>query len=155
MRKIIILCHPWKQSCSVSGYQILSLLDGFLGYNQVLVVHDNQLNTSFQTKWGTYAYNKMPFGLINVGETFYSAMNIAFKGQNGDCVVVYMDDVIVFSKDKRDHLVHLRKIFNKCRRYGISLNPKKFLFVFDEGKLLGFNVSKYGVMIEPKRTEAI
>ena len=55
---------------SVSRSSLLSLLDGFSGYNQVLVVKEDHLKTTFQTKWGTYAYDKMPFGLINVGETF-------------------------------------------------------------------------------------
>ena len=54
----------------VSGSEILSLLDGFSGYNQILVSPDDQLKTAFRTPWGTYAYRKMPFGLINTGETF-------------------------------------------------------------------------------------
>jgi hypothetical protein len=85
----------------VSGYEMLSLLDGFSSYNQVLVSHDDQLKTTFRTKWGTYAYKKMPFGLINIGETFQRAMDIAFKGMIGDCVVVYLDDVTIFSKDRK------------------------------------------------------
>jgi hypothetical protein len=72
----------------------------FSGYNQVLVAHDDQLKTAFRTKWGTYAYKKIPFGLINAGETFQRAMDIDFRGLIGDCVVVYLDDVTVFSKDK-------------------------------------------------------
>ena len=55
---------------SVSGSAMLSLLDGFSGYNQVLVSKEDHLKTTFLTKWGTYAYDKMPFGLINVGATF-------------------------------------------------------------------------------------
>jgi hypothetical protein len=48
----------------------------------------------------------------------------------------------------------LRRVFNRCRRYGISLNPKKYVFAVDEGKLLGFIVSKHGMKIEPERTES-
>ena len=55
---------------SVSGSAMLSLLDGFSGYNQVLVSKEDRLKTTFRTKWGTYAYDKMPFGLINAGATF-------------------------------------------------------------------------------------
>ena len=55
---------------SVYEFAMLSLLDGFFGYNQVLVAKENRLKTTFRTKWGTYAYDKMPFGLINVGSTF-------------------------------------------------------------------------------------
>jgi hypothetical protein len=72
--------------------------------------------------------------LINSRETFQRAMEIEFRGLIGDYVVVFMDDVIVFSKDKKDHIAHLGKIFNRCRRYGISLNPKKFVFTFNGGK---------------------
>ena len=62
----------------VSGSERLSLLDGFLGYNQVLMSPLDQLKTTFRTLWGTYAYRKMPFGLINVGAAFKRAMDIAF-----------------------------------------------------------------------------
>ena len=55
---------------SVSGFAMLSLLDGFSRYNHVLVSKEDCLKTTFQTKWGTYAYDKMPFRLINVGSTF-------------------------------------------------------------------------------------
>ena len=62
----------------VSGSEMLSLLDGFSGYNPVFVSHRDQLKTTFNTKWGNYAYRKMPFGLINVSATFQRAMDIAF-----------------------------------------------------------------------------
>jgi hypothetical protein len=60
----------------VSGSERLSLLDGFSGYNQVLMSPSDQLKTTFRTPWGTYAYRKMPFGLINVGATFQRVMDI-------------------------------------------------------------------------------
>jgi len=62
----------------VSRFEMLSLLDGFSGYNQVLVSNGDQLKTTFNTKWGTYAYCKMPFGLINASATFQRDMDIAF-----------------------------------------------------------------------------
>jgi hypothetical protein len=62
----------------VSGSERLSLLDGFSGYNQVLMSPSDQLKTTFWTPWGTYAYRKMPFRLINVGATFQRAMDIIF-----------------------------------------------------------------------------
>eukprot|EP00253_Pinus_taeda_P003913 PITA_03913 len=65
---------------AVTRSELMSFLDGFLRYNQVLVHPDDQLKTTFRTKWGTYAYQKMPFVLINVGATFQRAMDITFKG---------------------------------------------------------------------------
>ena len=95
----------------VSGAEILSLLDGFSGYNQILVSPYDQLKTTFRTPWGTYAYRKMPFGLINVGATFQRKMDIAFRGLINRLVVVYLDDVTVYSKHRPDHLNHLRNVF--------------------------------------------
>jgi hypothetical protein len=69
--------------------------------------------------------------------------------------VVYLDDVIVFSKRKKDHLSHLRVVLERCRKFGISLNPKKSVFAVEQGKLLGFIVYKDGMIIDPERTQAI
>jgi hypothetical protein len=100
-------------------------------------------------------YAKMPFGLMNAGATFQRAMDIAFVGEKDKFVVVYLDDITVFSKSDKEHCCHLRKVFLKCRSFGISLNPKKSLFAMQEGKLLGHIVSAEGVRIDPSRVEAI
>ena len=80
----------------VSGAQMLFLLDGFSGYNQVLVSPTDQLKTTFRTPWGTYAYRKIPFGLINVVATFQREMDTTFRGLINHSIVVYLDDVTVF-----------------------------------------------------------
>jgi hypothetical protein len=115
----------------VSGFERLSLLDGFSGYNQVLMSSADQLQTTFRTPWGTYAYHKMPFGLINVGATFQRAMDIAFRGLINHSVVVYLNDVTVYSKNKDDHIAHLQVVLLRCCKYGISLNPKKSIFAVE------------------------
>jgi hypothetical protein len=94
----------------VSGSKRLSLLDGFSGYNQVLMSPPDQLKTTFCTPWGTYDYRKIPFGLINVGATFQRAMDITFHSLINQSVVVYLDDVTIFSKNKGYHLAHLRSV---------------------------------------------
>jgi hypothetical protein len=103
----------------------------------------------------TYAYIRMPFRLKNAGATFQRAMDHAFKDFIGKFMVDYQDDLTVYSKSREIHLTHLKQIFEKCRIYGISLNPKKCLFVVTEGKLLGHVVSKEGVYIDPERIKAI
>ena len=120
----------------VSGSKLFSLLDAFFGYNQVLVAEEDRLKTTFRTKWGTFSYRRMPFGLINDGATFQRAMDIDFHGLIGHSVVVYLDDVTIFSKKREGHAFHLKQIFNYCRKYGISLNPRKCVFAVTEGKLL-------------------
>jgi len=109
----------------VVGSEMFYLLDGFLGYNQVLVYHTDQLLTAFRTKWGTFFFRKMSFGLINAGATFQREMDVAFRGLINESVVVYLDDVTIYARKRLDHIHHLRQVLERCRKYGISLNPKK------------------------------
>jgi hypothetical protein len=139
----------------VAGDSKMSMIDGFSGYNQVFVLPEDREKTTFTTPWGTFMYAKMPFGLINAGKMFQHAMDIAFIGEKDKFVVVYLDDITVFSKSDKEHYRHLKKVFLKCRSFGISLNPKKSLFAMQEGKLLGHIVSVEGVRIDPRRVEAI
>ncbi len=139
----------------VSEASVMSFIDGFSGYNQIVVHLEGREKTAFTTPWGTFMYHKIPFGFMNVGETFQRAMDIAFVGEKDKFVLIYLDDITVFSHSHSDHLLHLRKAFEKCRKYGISLNPKKSFFALKEGKLLGHIVSSEGVKIDPKRVEAI
>ena len=76
----------------VIGLEIMSMLDGFSGYNQVLVNKEDQHITTFTTPWGTYEYLMMPFGLLNAGATFQRAMDYAFKGIRGKFIEIYQDD---------------------------------------------------------------
>ena len=127
----------------------MSFLDGFSGYNQIVVHPEDQEKTAFTTPWGTFKYSKMPFGLMNVGATFQRAMDISFVGEKDKFVLIYLDDITVFSSSHKDHLQHLKKFFLKCRQFGISVNPKKSQFALEEGKLLGHIVSAAGVKIDP------
>jgi len=104
------------------------ILDGFFGYNQILVHPNDRIKNTFRTKWGTYAYQKNPFGLINAGATFQRAMDISFRGLINKYIIVYLDVIKIYSKNRSYHISHLKQIFERCRRYGISLNPKKSFF---------------------------
>jgi hypothetical protein len=115
----------------------------------------DRLKITFRTKWGTYAYDKMPFGLINAGATFQWAMDIAFRGLLNKSVVVYLNDITIYSKTRGEHIPHLKAIFGRCQWYGISLNPNKRIFAMEEGTLLGFVISPEGITIDLGRIEAI
>ena len=99
-------------------------------------------------------YAKMPFGSMNVGTTFQRAMDIAFSDEKDKFVVIYLDDITMISKNDQDHLEHLRRVFLKCRKFGISLNPKKSNFAM-EGKILGHIISEEGIRIDLDRVAAI
>lgn len=133
----------------------MSLLDGYFGYNQILVHEYDRDKIAFTTLWGTFHYAKMPFGLKNAGATFQRAMDMAFANKKDVFFVIYLDDLTVFSKIDEEPLYHLKVVFKKCRKYGISLNPKKILFAMSEGKLLGHIIPKDGIRVDPARVEAI
>jgi hypothetical protein len=121
----------------VTGSTCMSMLDGFSGYNQVLVAKEDRAKTTFITPWETCAYFRMPFGLNNVGATFQRAMDHAFSGFMGKFMADYQYELTVHSKTRGDHIHHLSKFFDKCRLYGVSLNPKRCLFIVTQGKILG------------------
>ena len=96
----------------------------------------------------------MPFGLINAGATFQRAMDIDFCGMIGRSVVVYLDEVTVYSNKREEHMFHKKK-FKRCRKYGISLNPKKCVFVVLDRKRLGHIISKKWISIDLEMIKAI
>ena len=92
---------------------------------------------------------------MNAGATFQRAMDIAFVGEKDKFVVIYLDDITIFSQSDDENLKHLKQTFLKCRKFGLSLNPKNSHFVVQEGKLLGHLVSADGIRIDPERVKDI
>lgn len=70
-------------------------------------------------------YVKMPFNIMNVVATFQREMDFSFVDELGRFIVIYLDDITILSKTYEEHLLHLRRVFEKCRKFGISLNPRK------------------------------
>ena len=104
---------------------------------------------------GTFHYAKVPFGLKNAGATFHHAMDLDFANEKDIFLVMYLDDLILFFKSDEEHMYHLKTVFQKCRKYGLSLNTKKRLFAIEEGKLLGHIISKDGIRIDPACVQEI
>jgi hypothetical protein len=121
----------------VTGAGMMSMLDGFSGYNQVLLKREDQLKTTFTTPWVAFMYLKIPFGLMNAGETFQRAVDFAFRDLIWKIIEIYQDDHTVVSKERKYHISHLKIVFERCRKYGFSLNTKKYFFGIDKGKILG------------------
>eukprot|EP00253_Pinus_taeda_P002083 PITA_02083 len=116
---------------------------------------DDRDKTAFTTPWGTFHYAKMPFALKNASATFQREMDLAFANEKDVFLVVYIDDLAVFSKSDEEHMYHLKIVFQKCRQYDLLLNPKKSLFAMEEGKLLGHIISKDGIHIDPAHVQEI
>lgn len=137
----------------VSGSKRFSFLDGYLGYNQILVQESDQYKSAFTTKWGIYSYCKMSFGLTNAGATFQKLTDLAFKSVLAKFVLMFLGDITIYSKCTVDHFDHPEQVCIKCKEYGVSLNPSKWVFATNQGRLLGPIVSKDALAIDPKRVE--
>ena len=87
----------------------------------------------------------MPFGLKNVGATYQRLVNQMFNKQIGRNVRVYVDDMLIKSKEEEDHLNDLKEMFNTLRQYSMKLNPYKYAFGISSGKFLDFVVSQRGI----------
>ncbi|XP_019230417.1 PREDICTED: uncharacterized protein LOC109211339 [Nicotiana attenuata] len=134
------------------GHELLSFLDAYSGYNQILMEEEDQEKTTFITQQGTYCYRVMPFGLKNAGATYQRLVTKMFKDQLGKTMEVYIDDILVKSKRKEDHL---REAFDILRRYGMKLNPEKCAFGVTSGKFLDFLVSQRGIEVNPDQIKGI
>ncbi|RVW21342.1 Transposon Ty3-I Gag-Pol polyprotein [Vitis vinifera] len=122
---------------STAGHSMLSFMDGFSGYNQILMALEDMEKTAFITEWGTYCYRVMPFGLKNAGATYQRAATVLFHDMMHKDVEVYVDDMIVKSRGRADHLAALERFFERIRKFRLRLNPKKCTFGVTSGKLLG------------------
>ncbi|RVW71021.1 Transposon Ty3-I Gag-Pol polyprotein [Vitis vinifera] len=140
---------------STAGHSMLSFMDGFSGYSQILMAPEDMEKTSFITEWGTYCYRVMPFGLKNAGATYQRAATTLFHDMMHRDVEVYVDDMIVKSRDRSDHLAALERFFERIRQFRLRLNPKKCTFGVTSGKLLGYMVSERGIEVDPDKIRAI
>ena len=105
------------------------------------MAEEDQEKTAFVTIQGLYCYKVMHFGLKNVEATYQRLVNQMFEKQIGRNVEVYVDDMLVKSKEEEDHLDDLKETFNTLRQYNIKLNPSKCAFRISSRKFLGFMVS--------------
>ena len=138
---------------STARHSILSFMDEFSRYNQIMMALEDMEKTSFITEWGTYCYRIMPFGLKNAGATYQRAATTLFHDMMHRDVKVYVDDMIVKSQDRADHLAALQRFFERIKRFKMRLNPKKCTFGVTFGKLLGHIISELGIEVDPEKSE--
>jgi len=106
----------------------LSFMDAYFGYNQIKMHQTDEDKTAFTTGRDIYCYKVMSFGLKNTVVTFKRMVNKVFKDLIGSTMEVYIDDMLVKSVQRTDHLQHLDKVFDLLRQYKVKLNPEKCIF---------------------------
>lgn len=132
-----------------------STLDLASGYWQVEVHPNDKEKTAFTTPMGLYQFERMPFGLCNGPATFQRLMQRCLGGQVNEFLMIYLDDVIVYSADYDSHLLHLEQVFERLHQHGLKLNPKKSFFFRRSVHYLGHVVSQHGVATDPEKVSAV
>jgi hypothetical protein len=140
---------------ALSGSQWFSTLDLASGYWQVAMHPNDREKTAFVTRYGTYEFNVMPFGLCNAPATFQRLMDRVYSKIAWKFVVVYLDDTVVYSRTFTDHLKHLREVFTRIRQAGLRLNIEKCSFWMQRLPFLGHIISPQGIAPDPQKIEAV
>src|SRR3954469_13652796 len=139
----------------LAGSKVFSKLDLRLGYHQIRVRDVDIPKTAFITRYGSYEYTVMSFGLTNAPATFSRLMNYIFMEYLDKFVVVYLDDILIYSKNDEEHAEHLRLILTKLREHKLYVKYSKCEFWLPEVTYLGHVISKDGIAVTPERIQAI
>ena len=124
---------------------MLSSLDAFSRYHQIPMHPPDVKKTTFITPYGLYRYNVTPFGLNNAGATYQRLLTKIFRPLIGKTMKVYINDMLVKSKERLDHMKHMQETFEMLRKYNMKLNPLKCAFRISSGKFFGFMVTQRGI----------
>ena len=139
----------------LSGAKYFTALDLNSGYHQIPVAKKDRHKTAFRTRYGSYQFRVMPFGLTNAPATFQSWMNEMLKPHMDTFVVVFLDDILIFSKTKEEHKEHVRVVLDCLKKNKVYLNMKKCEFFRQSTKFLGFVVTSEGIKPDQRLVEKI
>lgn len=139
----------------LDGSAVYTTLDAAAGYWQIPVAPEDRPKTAFTTPSGQYQYRRLPFGLRNAPATFQRAMQLLLGGVLWRHVLVYIDDVVIFSRTLDEHLVHLADVLERLRRARVSLKLSKCRFAVAEVEYLGHLVSANGIRPAARHVDAV
>uniref|UniRef100_A0A9J7ZJ87 Gypsy retrotransposon integrase-like protein 1 n=1 Tax=Cyprinus carpio carpio TaxID=630221 RepID=A0A9J7ZJ87_CYPCA len=139
----------------LKGAQWYSTLDLASGYWQVEMDPQDRQKTAFTTPMGLYEFDRMPFGLCNAPATFQRLMQRCLGSMVHDFLLIYLDDVVVFSPDFDSHLHHLEQVFRKLHDHGLKLQPRKCKLFQQQVTYLGHVISNQGVATDPQKTAVV
>ncbi|CAC5386872.1 unnamed protein product [Mytilus coruscus] len=141
---------------SLSGSKFFSTVDLKSGYYQIPVAKEDRPKTAFSFPGGgLWQFKRIPMGLCNSTPVFERLMETVLSGLTWQICLVYLDDVIIFSKSFEEHMKNLKEVFQRLKAANLKLNPKKCNFLKTEVKFLGHIVSESGVATDPNKIQSV
>lgn len=137
----------------ITGSKVFALIDLVKAYQQIPVNPEDVCKTAVATPFGLFEFPFMPFGLRNAAQTFQRFMDEVVRGL--DFVYVYIDDILVFSRNATEHRANLRTLLARLAKYGVVINPAKCIFEASTLTFLGYKISPEGIAPPPERVEAL
>ena len=139
----------------LAGYEYYCFLDGYSGYNQIAIAPEDQEKTTFTCPYGTFAFQRMPFGLCNAPGTFQRSMMAIFSDMVEKTIEIFMDDFSVMGNSFDNCLANLRAVLARCEETNLVLNWEKCHFMVQEGIVHGHRISARGIEVDKVKIEAI
>jgi hypothetical protein len=137
------------------GAKVFSKIDLRSGYDQIWVRPEDIPKTTFTTRYGLYEYLVMSFGLTNAPAHFTYLMNSIFMPELDKFVVVFIDDILIYSKSKKEQATHLRVVLTRLREHKLYAKFSKCEFWLDQVPFLGHILSAEGVVVDPSKVKDI
>nr|GFA13649.1 RNA-directed DNA polymerase homolog [Tanacetum cinerariifolium] len=139
----------------LQGEKWFSKIDICSGYHQLNVREEDIPKTSFRTRYGHYEFMVMPFGLTNALAIFMDLMNHVCRPMLDKSIIVFIDDIIVYSKSKKEHEAYLREVFETLRKERLHAKFSKCEFWLQEIQFLGHVINFIGIKVDPTKIEAV
>ena len=145
--------YPLPRICDIMDTlgrsKIFSTMDLKSAYHQIPVHPADIEKTGFTFHRGLFEFTRMPFGLANAPASLQRIMDYIFGDMLGNSIMIYLDDIVVFSKSEEEHVIALKEVFTRLRKYGLRLKASKCCFGQKQVKLLGFIISEKGQAADP------
>nr|GEV15310.1 putative reverse transcriptase domain-containing protein [Tanacetum cinerariifolium] len=139
----------------LQGLSVYSKIDLIMGYHQLRVRKEDIPKTAFRTRYGQYEFQVMPFGLTNAPTIFIDLMNCVCKPYLDEFVIVFIDDILIYSKNMKEHKEHLKAILELLKKEELYAKFSKCEFWIPKVQFLGHVIDSQGIHVDPAKIESI